>query len=167
MQPAFGRWYGIDDLSPDEHVGIPTVLTLRSSHHRANRVRRGLDDCTGGFPREARMGCHLICGHAEMSTSFARISIHVLEYPLTLSRPCRRSQCSLSIILVGKSGRRLRAACNHVGGAGVPRADHPRTGVSDVCCRLLRRFLGHRVTPRAAVGGCWFSSRRIGRVSCS
>jgi hypothetical protein len=51
---------------------------------------------------------------------FARISIHVLEYPLTLSRPCRRSQCSLSIILVGKSGRRLRAACSHVGGAGVP-----------------------------------------------
>jgi hypothetical protein len=30
-----------------------------------------------------------------------RISIHVLEYSLTLSLACRRSPCSLSIVLVG------------------------------------------------------------------
>ena len=76
-----------------------------SSHHRANRVRRGLDDCTGGFPREARMGCHLICGHAEMSTSFARISIHVLEYPLTLSRPLP----AIAVQPFHRSGREIRS----------------------------------------------------------
>ena len=45
----------------------------------------------------------------EMSTSSTRISMHVLEYSLTLSRSCRRSPCSL-FHHSGRQSGRIRAA---------------------------------------------------------
>src|SRR6266702_8371241 len=46
--------------------------------------------------------------HAEMSASFARISIHKPEYSLTLSRPCRRSLQRLSTLAVFQVNRHAR-----------------------------------------------------------
>src|SRR6185312_3661517 len=43
--------------------------------------------------------------HAEMSASSARISMHELEYSLTLLDLAERSPCILFIVLVGKSDR--------------------------------------------------------------
>ncbi len=84
---------------------------------------------------------------AEMSTSTARISIHEVEYSLTLSRPCRRSPHGLSDFSGRKSDRRFFV---------------PPHGEPECDSRMQIRLICMAASP----GGAETLTRQLGSVLC-